>query len=179
MFHTHRAIADIPLRNVGAAKSLAAVARVEQINVPMNNLGGRAIEHINIVVAAGIGAHAATTAGAGGLVKVRSLRRKSLAIVGRTRHPYAPVPLAFSSRGRRVPEHVDIARAVGGDRATTVETVSSMDQIALGLEPGPGVIETRKQHGMLHPCFRSFGTIKLVCTVPGDIDPSISAEGHV
>src|SRR6266702_6934765 len=103
----------------------------------MNNLCGRAIEHIYIVVPAGIGPHTAATAGAGGCVKGGLLRRKSLTIVNRARHPDSPIRLALSSRRWCVPEHVHIARVVGGDCASTIQTVSSVDHIALRLELGP------------------------------------------
>src|SRR5580700_10737362 len=135
----------------------------------MNNLCSRAIKRVNIVIAVGKGAHAAATAGAGEFVKGGPLWRKSLAIVCRARHPNPPIPLAFRSGRRRVPEHIDIANVVGGDGPAPIQTPSGVDQIALWLELGPSIVQPRKQHGMLHPRLSGFGAINLVSAVPGDI----------
>src|SRR5262249_19974794 len=110
----------------------------------------------------------------------RLLLTEGRAIVGRARDPDQPMIFAVAAAGgERVPRRVDVAGAVGRDRAATVDAVAAPRQVPLRLERGPIGVRPRIEKGRAGLAVRRVHGAAWACrvrAVPCDVDTTAPAD---
>src|SRR5262249_6521130 len=169
----HGAGADLPLAEVLTLETGPLVPRDEQIRITVDHFRGGAVKDINAPLSVAKGPHAAAAADAGGGRGNCRLAGERPALVGRERQPDPAVGLALGPPLPGVPGDVDVARAVGADRAAAVESRGRLNHVPLRLESGAGVVETAVQERR-----RVAGRLglRLAGPHPGDVDPAVLAH---
>src|SRR5262249_37629236 len=94
--------------------------------------------------------------------------------------PDQPMIFAVAAAGgERVPRRVDVAGAVGRDRAATVDAVAAPRQVSLRLERGPIGVRPRIEKGRARLAVRRVHEAAWACrvrAVPCDVDTTAPAD---